>query len=53
MPTSSITKKFIIRDEETCKRLIEILNQPSHRKKKTSSNKFEEGKKLLANLSYH
>lgn len=29
MPTSSITKEFTIRDVETCKRLIEILNEPS------------------------
>lgn len=49
MATSSITKKFIIKDEEACDKLIQILtNNKFTRKKKSASKKYEEGKKLLA-----
>ena len=47
MATSSITKKFVIKDEKACDTLISVLSQKSKRKK-TTSNKYEEGKKLLA-----
>lgn len=53
MATSSITKEFILRDAATCERLAKVLNQPSRRKKKPSSHKYEEGKKLLTQLYSH
>lgn len=48
MATSSITKKFVIKDNESCDRLIAVLTEKTSRRKKTTSNKYEEGKKLLA-----
>ena len=50
MPTSSITKKFEIKDNETYEKLAEVLNNPTRRKKKPSTNKYEEGKKILKQL---
>ena len=48
MPTSSITKQYIIKDDKACDTLIKVLNEPSKRKKPMkSSNKYEEGKKKL------
>ena len=49
MPTSSITKEFVIKDSETCDRLIHILTESKPRKKKASS-KYKEGKELLEKL---
>ena len=48
MATSSITKEFVIRDDKACDRLIKVLSQPSKRKKPNSPNRYEEGKKKLA-----
>ena len=45
MPTSSITKKFIIKDDATFENLIMASKKPKKRVK--SSNAYEEGKKSL------
>ena len=45
MPTSSITKKFIIKDDTTFENLIMASKKPKKRVK--SSNAYEGGKKLL------
>ena len=47
MPTSSITKEFILKDNKTADRLISILSEKKPRRKKPTSNKYEEGKILL------
>ena len=48
MPTSSITKKFVIKDNSVCDTLIKVMSEKSRRRKKTSSQKYKEGKKLIA-----
>jgi hypothetical protein len=49
MATSSITKKFVIKDDKACDKLIKVINEPSKRKEPIkSSNKYDEGKKKLA-----
>lgn len=53
MATSSITKEFVIKDKKTCDKLIEVLNGKPTRKSKKSSNKYEEGKKLLEQYYSH
>lgn len=47
MATTSITKKFVIKDDAACEKLIQILSSKSTRKKKKTSNRYEEGKKIL------
>ena len=47
MATASITKEFIIKNNKACDRLIKILSGKATRKK-SSSHKYEEGKKILA-----
>ncbi len=49
MPTESITKKFVIKDEEACDRLVEALEQPP-KNKRTKSKKYDEGKELLKDM---
>ena len=46
MATSSITKKFVIKNDEACDRLIEILNENSP-KKEVNADFYEEGKRTL------
>ena len=46
MATSSITKHFTIKDEKTCEVLAKALSKPTKRRK-TTSFKYEEGKKKL------
>lgn len=48
MPTSSITKKFIIKDDKTCDRLIAALAETKPQQIKKSSNSYEKGKEKLA-----
>lgn len=48
MPTSSITKKFIIKDDKTCDRLIAALTETKPQQIKKSSNSYEKGKEKLA-----
>ncbi len=48
MATSSITKEFVIKDNKACDKLISILSERKPRRKRPTSNKYEEGKKLLA-----
>lgn len=49
MATSSITKKYVIKDDNACDKLIQVLTEDKFtRKKKPASKKYEEGKKLLA-----
>ena len=50
MATSSITKRYVVRDNKSCDVLIRILSEKESRRKKTTSKKYEEGKKLLAQL---
>lgn len=53
MATSSITKKFVVKDDKACERLISVLSQPTSRKKKSNTpSKYEEGKKKLAQYLY-
>ena len=47
MATESITKQFVIKDDEACKRLIEALKNPSQ-KKVIKTNNYEKGKEKLA-----
>ena len=47
MPTSSITKKVIIKDKKSFKKLEKILNSKPQRPIIASSKKYEEGKILL------
>lgn len=46
MATSSITKRFVIKDDKVCDRLIKALKEPAP-KKTVNTNYYEEGKKLL------
>lgn len=46
MENSPITKAYSIDDDQVCDKLIEVLSKPSRRKRPTS-NKYEEGKKIL------
>ena len=50
MATSSITKKFVIKDNEACDRLLHAIDaaKRSPQRVKRASTKYEEGKKLLA-----
>ena len=45
MATSSITKKFVIKDDETMKRLVNALEAP--KKQRTEKKSYEKGKELL------
>lgn len=48
MVTASITKRFVIKDDKACERLINELNNPNRKVKKISNhNAYEEGKKLF------
>jgi hypothetical protein len=54
MATSSITKRFVIRDEKTCLALAKALKASKKMLEKkprnlTSDNSYEEGKKRLSN----
>lgn len=49
MAISSITKQFVIKDDETCKKLIDALNEDVP-KIKPNISEYEEGKKLLVQL---
>lgn len=49
MAISSITKQFVIKDDETCKKLIDALNEDVP-KIKPDISEYEEGKKLLVQL---
>ena len=51
MATSSITKKFVIKDNKTCDKLIKILAENPPRKRNISVNKYEEGKKTISTVS--
>ena len=46
MATASITKEFVLKNDKACDRLIKLLSGKETRKK-SSSNKYEEGKKIL------
>lgn len=47
MPTSSILKEFVIKDNEACDRLIEALSGKASRRMKPTTRKYEEGQRLL------
>ena len=53
MPTSSITKRFVIKDDATCQRLIDAIEEfeaKAEKKpvKKSGPSSYERGKALLA-----
>ena len=52
MATESITKQFIIKDDEACKKLIDALKNPSQ-KKVIKTNNYEKGKEKLAQFFSH
>ena len=49
MATDSITKKFVIKDDIACKRLVEGLEAASVKKqvRKSSPSSYERGKELF------
>lgn len=53
MATSSITKRFVIKDDAACDRLIEALNKKNTHEKSTSSKRYDEGKKILKQYYTH
>ncbi len=59
MPTSSITKKFIINDDSVCQRLIDEMNNPDRKKRirQTDPDAYEKGKQFfkqsLENATMH
>lgn len=52
MATSSITKRFVIKNDNVCDKLIKALNDPAP-KKEISTNHYEEGKKKLTQYFDH
>ena len=50
MSTASITKKFVIKDDATCKKLVDALESTPKRKqvRKSDPSSYERGKELLA-----
>lgn len=53
MATSSITKKFIIKDRDAYSRFIKLQEEPFTEKPRTISNRLEEGNKKLKQFSFH
>lgn len=47
MATSSITKTFVVKDDEACEKLIKASREP-RTTKVIKTNFYEEGKKQLA-----
>lgn len=52
MPTSSITKEFIIRDESTYERFMKLQEEPVHEKPRPESNRLEKGIEKLKQFSF-
>lgn len=50
MATASITKKFVIKDDAVCKKLVEALEKTpaKERVQKMGPSSYERGKELLA-----
>lgn len=50
MATASITKKFVIKDDAVCKKLVDELEAPQTKKQvqKSGPSSYERGKELLA-----
>lgn len=50
MATASITKRFVIKDDATCKKLVDALeNTPTKKQaQKSCPSSYERGKELLA-----
>ena len=50
MPTDSITKRFVIKDDAICKKLVDDLETVPVRKQvqKSGPSSYEKGKELLA-----
>jgi hypothetical protein len=50
MPTDSISKRFVIKDDATCKKLVDALESTPERKqvRKSGPSSYEKGKELLA-----
>lgn len=47
MPTSSILKEFVIKDNEACDRLIKALSGKDSQRLRPTTRKYEEGQRLL------
>ena len=52
MPTSSITKEFVIRSDEAAKRLLELKSQEKE-ENQNEDDSYERGKELLKSLRLH
>lgn len=50
MATASITKKFVIKDDAACKKLVDALESAPTKKqvRKSGPSSYERGKELLA-----
>jgi len=54
MATSSITKKFTVKDEKAYLRLVEeVSNKPERTVKSVKTSNLERGNKLLKQFSFH
>ena len=52
MATKSITREFVIRDDEAARRLLELKPEPSSKKQKKDDS-YDKGKELVKNLRLH
>ena len=50
MPTDSITKKFVIKEDAVCKKLVDAIEAAPTREqvRKSGPGSYERGKELLA-----
>ena len=50
MPTESITKEFVINDDQTFDILMKVIDEHKGRRKVIPSGRYEEGRRLLREL---
>lgn len=53
MATSSITKTFVIKDNEAYERFMKLQEEPVAEKPRKTSTRLEEGLELLKQFSFH
>lgn len=53
MATSSITKTFVIKDDEAYTRFMKLQDEPVADKPRKASNRLEEGIERLKQFSFH
>ena len=52
MPTSSITKRFVIKDDEVCEKLVNAINDPNRKKREVKyPDALETGRAMLKAVS--